>query len=129
MRPRGLTMASLLVACLRSEPPPLVPDAASVRAADASAGCGRGASPFTPGRTVAGSLSAGGRQRTFQLHLPTRYDPGRPHALVMLFHGGLGTGTQMEASARMSPIADREGFVAVYPDGVSRTWNAGACCG
>jgi polyhydroxybutyrate depolymerase len=31
----------------------------------------------------------------------------------------------------MDPIADREGFVTVYPDGTGaiRTWNGGGCCG
>jgi polyhydroxybutyrate depolymerase len=71
----------------------------------------------------------GGRDRTFLVHLPPGYDPDRPHPLVLLFHGGLGTGMQMESSAQMSPIADRERFVVVYPDGVSRSWNAGGCCG
>jgi polyhydroxybutyrate depolymerase len=49
-----------------------------------------------------------------------------------MFHGGTGSGRQFEErSSRMNPVADREGFVVVYPDGTGtfRTWNAGGCCG
>ena len=52
--------------------------------------------------------------------------------LVLMFHGGGGSGEQLELrSSRMNEVADREGFIAVYPDGLGllRTWNAGACCG
>ena len=96
--------------------------------ASPSAGCTGPAGMYRAG-TQAGSVTSGAVQRSFQLHLPVGYAAGRPHALVLLFHGGLGTGMQMESSSRMSPIADREGFVVVYPDGVSRSWNAGTCCG
>jgi len=93
-----------------------------------SGGCESPRGTYGPG-TGSGSITSGGRLRTFQVHVPTAYDPARPHPLLLLFHGGLGTGTQMENSSQMSPIADREGFLAVYPDGISRTWNAGGCCG
>jgi polyhydroxybutyrate depolymerase len=52
--------------------------------------------------------------------------------LVLLFHGGGGSGEQLELrSSRMDEVADREGFLVVYPDGTGliRTWNAGSCCG
>jgi polyhydroxybutyrate depolymerase len=99
-----------------------------VSGAVSSGGCGRAPAPYAAG-THPGSLQVGGRDRTFLVHLPPGYDASRPHPLVLLFHGGLGTGMQMEASALMSPIADRERFVVVYPDGITRSWNAGGCCG
>lgn len=49
-----------------------------------------------------------------------------------MFHGGGGNAQQFEdTSAQMDPIADREGFITVYPNGTGRvtTWNAGTCCG
>jgi polyhydroxybutyrate depolymerase len=97
--------------------------------ASASTGC-KGARTRYGGGSQPGSLDVGGRSRSFVVHLPPAAMTGeRPLPLVLLFHGGLGTGAQIEESARMSPIADREGFVVVYPDGVGRTWNGGGCCG
>ena len=96
--------------------------------ASASAGCTGAPGTYRPG-SQAGTIRSGGVDRTFRVHLPPGYQAGRPHSLVLLFHGGLGTGMQMESSSLMSPIADREGFVVAYPDGLSRSWNAGGCCG
>jgi polyhydroxybutyrate depolymerase len=111
--------------------PALVPDA-TTPAPDAG-GLAPDGSPACRGTMLAagsqmGQLVVGGRMRTFLLHVPTGYDGRRALPLVVLLHGGLGTGQQLEASSLMSPIADREGFVVVYPDGLERTWNAGGCC-
>jgi polyhydroxybutyrate depolymerase len=80
------------------------------------------------------SLSVDGRLRTWTLHVPPSYRPGRPTPLVVLYHGGGGSGRQAQASYRMDPVADREGFLVAYPDGTGMfrrglfTWNAGNCC-
>jgi polyhydroxybutyrate depolymerase len=47
---------------------------------------------------------------------------------VLVFHGGLGTGKYIEKQSRMAPVADANGFLAVFPDGLRTTWNAGGCC-
>jgi polyhydroxybutyrate depolymerase len=77
-------------------------------------------------------LAHDGAPRTFRVHVPPGYDGSEPRPLVLMFHGGGGSGRQFEqASSRMNPIADREGFIAVYPDGSGalQTWNGGGCCG
>jgi polyhydroxybutyrate depolymerase len=114
------------------------PPDATTPAADASAdiatttrlspGCATPSARYGAG-TQPGELMAGGQRRTFLVHLPTGHQPRTPAPLVVLLHGGVGTGAQMEGSSLFSPIADREGVVAVYPDGLSRAWNAGGCCG
>jgi len=38
--------------------------------------------------------------------------------LVLAFHGGGGTGTQMESSSRLSAAADSRGFLVAYPQGL-----------
>lgn len=97
-----------------------------------SAGCS-GTTTLTAGATTALTLMHGGLPRTFRVHVPTGYDGSAPAPLVLMFHGGGGSGRQFEErSSNMNPIADREGFVAVYPDGTGallRTWNGGGCCG
>jgi polyhydroxybutyrate depolymerase len=34
----------------------------------------------------------------------------------------------MQRSTGFDEVADENGFVVVYPDGIRRTWNAGGCC-
>lgn len=126
---RPITCLCLSLACASTAS---APDAAPAPAPAADAadvmGCPGRTSRYTAG-SQSGQLMFAGQARTFLLHVPPAHDGRRPLPLVVLLHGGLGTGAQLEGSALMSPIADREGFVAVYPDGESRTWNAGRCCG
>lgn len=51
--------------------------------------------------------------------------------MVFVLHGGGGSARQVRASTAFDAVADREGFLVVYPDGTGRvapTWNAGTCC-
>lgn len=75
------------------------------------------------------SLDSGGRTRTFRVHVPASYDPMARTALVVNFHGLTGTATQQESLSEMNGLADEAGFIAVHPQGVSNSWNAGTCCG
>lgn len=94
-----------------------------------SAGCGAGRARYGVGTTT-GTVMHGAAARTFRVRVPPGYDDRVATPVVLMFHGGGGTGLQLEErSSRMSPVADREGFVVVYPDGTGRTWNAGGCCG
>jgi polyhydroxybutyrate depolymerase len=49
--------------------------------------------------------------------------------MVVALHGGLGSADQFADNSRFEDLAEAEGFIVVFPDGVDRTWNAGACCG
>jgi polyhydroxybutyrate depolymerase len=81
------------------------------------------------------SLAIGGTTRTYIAHVPPRVREGRPLPVVFAFHGGGGNASGFKAYAGFDALADREGFVVVYPDGSGRlgrrllTWNAGGCCG
>lgn len=99
--------------------------------ANGSSGCGS-ATDYALGSTTVDDLEHGGLTRSFRVHLPPGYDPNVPLPVVVMLHGGAGSGEQLEtASSGMSEIADAEGFIAVYPDGTGaiKTWNAGTCCG
>jgi polyhydroxybutyrate depolymerase len=74
-------------------------------------------------------LPAGGRPRRYRLYRPRDLDRERPAPLVLVLHGGFGSGAQAEYAYRWDDLADRAGFVVAYPDGVGRSWNAGTCCG
>jgi polyhydroxybutyrate depolymerase len=92
-------------------------------------GCGRGPTRSTPAAASAsGTLQVDGETRTYRLHRPDEL-PDAP-ALVVVVHGGGGSGRQAERSYGWDALADDEGFLVAYPDGLNRTWNAGGgCCG
>ncbi len=81
-----------------------------------------------------------GYTRRYRVHVPPGYDATRPTAAVLNFHGYSSNALEQEYVSRMSEVADAEGFLAVYPQGLdgpelglggsdTRSWNAGDCCG
>jgi polyhydroxybutyrate depolymerase len=73
-----------------------------------------------------GSLSHGGLDRTFQVYLPASARSA-PMPLLLALHGGGGDAASMVRlmKGNLNRLADREGFLVVYPDGVDRHWNDG----
>lgn len=78
-------------------------------------------------------LNHAGGERTYILHVPPQ--KSGPLPLAIAFHGGGANAESQQRYSGLDAVADREGFVTVYPDGsggVGRrllTWNAGFCCG
>lgn len=65
-------------------------------------------------------------ERTYRLHLPDNYDDGQPLPLVLALHGGGGTSRNMsKLTGGLNLLADQEGFIVVYPDGVDKHWSDG----
>jgi polyhydroxybutyrate depolymerase len=88
---------------------------------------------FTPGDQLR-SLEFDGRARSYLLHVPRTFDPSRPAAVVLAFHGGGTNAKTMVRFSGLSEMANRASFLAVYPNGSGRnpnflTWNVGNCCG
>ena len=81
--------------------------------------------PPLDARDLSGSIEYQGNKRTFLIHLPPRRDAGTKFPLVIALHGGGGSGRKMKRFSRFDAIADREGFIVVYPDGIGRQWNDG----
>lgn len=83
------------------------------------------------------TLEHQGRARVYRVWVPASYDGKKAVPAVLLLHGGGGDLETMVRSTRMDALAEREGFLAVYPEGIGKrrfgqnfgTWNAGACCG
>jgi polyhydroxybutyrate depolymerase len=71
------------------------------------------------------SILSGGLQRTYNIHIGSSYDKTRPTPLLIVLHGGGGTGQGMTKLANFNAIADRENFIIVYPDGFENHWNDG----
>lgn len=112
----------------------VVPDS-SAPAYREALGCRLDESPYKPGVSVRGTMLAGeeaGGQRRFRVYVPTSYRPGRPMPLVMMFHGVVSDPVKIQNKLSfMNDVAEREGFLVVWPEGKGRihAWNAGACCG
>lgn len=72
--------------------------------------------------------------RTYLLHIPRDYHEQKAWPFVLALHGAFGTAGTMERQSGFSELADREGFVVAYPNGIGlfghlQHWNAGHCCG
>ena len=52
------------------------------------------------------------------MHVPASYDPLHPYAVVLSFHGYGGHATDMDHASGFSQLADKQGFLAVYPQGL-----------
>jgi polyhydroxybutyrate depolymerase len=80
------------------------------------------------GATDTRTIQVDGRERTFRVYTPPGI--GDHAALVVMMHGGFGSGTQAQRAYGWDALADREGFIVAYPDGLNRAWNVGGgCCG
>jgi polyhydroxybutyrate depolymerase len=71
------------------------------------------------------TLQTGGVTRRYFLYLPTTWHRGRPVPLVLVFHGGGGRASGIAPHTGFSRLAEREGFVVAYPQGLNGRWNDG----
>ena len=126
----------LLAGCA-STPPDLVAPTATSTAPMATASVST--APVAPVASLAAgdhefSLTHDGIDRTYLVHAPPDLAPTPAAAVIVALHGGGGSAAQHQGQIELDPVADREGFLVVYPDGVGvgalHTWNAGPyCCG
>lgn len=73
-------------------------------------------------------LTAGGLPRTFVHYAPANLNPNQPVPVVIAAHGWLQSGQAMYDLTQYQNVADREGFVLMYPDGEPASvgpWNVG----
>ncbi len=83
-----------------------------------------------PGFTIApgtqrGTIASGGRTREFNIRIPPNYDGASPLPLLFVFHGGNGEGAMIQNSLGFDALTDRDGAIAVYPDGIEKNWADG----
>lgn len=94
-------------------------------------------SPPEPGRFTL-TIKSGGFDRVAHIHIPKGYKPGLKPPLVLVLHGAGGNGSGTLDKDRWAAKADKEGFIAVAPDGLPalprlaadfrtnpRLWNSG----
>lgn len=82
------------------------------------------AQPGDDNRTV----TVGTLERSYSVHVPPSYTGDEPFPVVIDFHPLGGSGASWRSASGWTSIADREGFIVVWPDGVGNSWNVGRCC-
>ncbi len=91
--------------------------------------------PFGPGtQKVLVDQRVSGVRRSYFVHVPAGSDGTTPLPVVLALHGAFSTARKFERESGLSRLADREGFLVVYPQGIGlgdlfRHWNSGHCCG
>jgi len=73
------------------------------------------------GSAAAETFNAGGVARTYAAVIPKTV----PAPLVLVLHGNTQQGADMQTRTSWPEVARREGFVAVFPDGLNRSWADG----
>ena len=87
-----------------------------------------------PGASQAADITDIVMERGIIIHAPDNAASGKLPAVIVM-HGGGGSAAQVRRQTGMDAVADKNGFVAVYPEGTTGlagkfgTWNAGDCCG
>ena len=108
-----------------SSPPTPVPDATTPPTPPPGSSCGG----TVPANDQEWSVSHGGRNRSFFVHLPPGYNGSGAVPVVIDFHGRTVSPQAQMVTSGMRSVADAHGFIAVHPAGIGATWNAGLCCG
>lgn len=76
----------------------------------------------------AGTVTVGGVERTYVLHVPKSYTGMTVVPLVLDFHGLSSSGSGQKGVSGYQALSDKEGFVIAWPNGIDRAWNVGPCC-
>jgi polyhydroxybutyrate depolymerase len=80
------------------------------------------------------TVTQNGRSRNYIVHSPQAASAASKPVIINM-HGGGANARNQQSYSGMDALADREGFLVVYPNGTGRfgdhllTWNAGTCCG
>ncbi len=82
--------------------------------------------PGPAGGLLRATTTHDGLERVYYIHFPRNSQRKTPKPAVLILHGGGGADAPTMASRTgMNEIADRENFLAVYPQGIDGQWNDG----
>jgi len=74
------------------------------------------------------TIASGGLERSFQIDVPASALQGEPVPLLLVYHGVLSSGAEIEANTSFPQKAAAEGFITAAGNGIGQSWNAGVCC-
>ncbi|MDD2804942.1 MAG: PHB depolymerase family esterase [Elusimicrobiales bacterium] len=81
--------------------------------------------PASAGELKTYKLRHGGYDRVYRVYAPANLDKAKKYPLLFVLHGGGGSGRNMPRLTRsgFERLADGEGALLAYPDGVDGHWN------
>lgn len=79
------------------------------------------------GNTHRASIIHDDLKRTYKFYIPAFHNRSVPVPLIIALHGRGGNGHSMILLTRkgFNKLAERDGFIVVYPDGIELNWNDG----
>lgn len=88
-----------------------------------SDGCGKSLpAKVTPGGASANiSISSGGLDRSYLIHIPRNYDINIPVPLILSYHGRVKNASEQELLSQFSNSSYNPNAIAVYPQGVANS--------
>jgi len=75
------------------------------------------------------TIKVGELERRYIAHVPKDAATRPALSVIFAFHPALATGEMFERVSGLHEQPGAEDFLIIYPDGIGRTWNTGACCG
>ncbi len=66
------------------------------------------------------TMTVAGVERTYTMHVPPSYNGRTPMPMVILLHGHAQNGDIIAEATKMTELANKKGFIAIYPD--ARVW-------
>ena len=65
------------------------------------------------------------KDRTYQLHIPSKLDSSQPAPLLLVFHGGFGNPASIARITGFNALAEKAGVVVAYPQTYGDHWDDG----
>jgi polyhydroxybutyrate depolymerase len=146
----ALAIFALCAACKADDaaaaeaPPPTTPQPAAAPSGDGNASSSSSSGTPVPAAVTCGEgskegkvgdedikITSSGIEREAMIHVPAIHDGKRALPIVLVLHPLLLTHKDMRKLVKIEPHADdaEHGFIALFPNGMDRSWNAGECCG
>ena len=123
-----VTAASVLIAAVVLASVWSGPAASAATTGSGSAG-GSASSPLPVGSSTR-TITVGDVARTYVFYRPASVSGRSAVPLVVMLHGGYGSGPQAEKDYGWNAEADSHHFVVAYPSGLNHAWDVGGgCCG
>ena len=90
---------------------------ASVLSRRATNGCGI-RHDLEIGQTTHQTIQSSGRKRSFNVHLPEKYDAIKPTAMIIAYHGRHQGAEKLEQISKLSEESVNPRMIVIYPEGV-----------
>ena len=80
---------------------------------------------YGEGKYYKQSATIGGVKREYYIYAPASLKQGAKHPAIIAFHGFQADANGMRWLTGADKFADQHGFIVIYPNAISKSWNAG----